>query len=675
MVYGAPCKAYFVDIGRRRSALSLQGPWRPVSFLYLRSKSTKGSVAEMRVEKHLVKPSNRRLAPPRPAREIKVGTNEDNELDYVVAERHDSLSQRVMAWTRNGSGGAYNIRAIQAIANAPSASVRHEVQIYTTRAFTTNGDNQAKSGEYAITGSASLDNEKVDRAAVVGGEGNRPSQELKGGSHESMAEGAASPQPDFWKCRPKLETLLRERNVHGKYCNLIEVVSDVSFLIYCYELIRGNPGNMTPGLDGATLDGLTINWFSKLSQQLQAGQFEFKPLLPYLIASPRDKIVQKALTVVLDSIYDPEFLDCSHGFRSSRGAKRAILQVDRTFKSATWVIEGDITKCSASLPHKVILGILEEEIACRKFMSLVRKSLSVGYVDEKGKRHHPNIGTPQALTFLRAPLLCNITLHQLDKYISSTLKEQYDKHEVADASRLIYRQRSCERLYRRAKYRGQPPGCGSHGAMDPNFRRLSYVRYADDFVIGITGPKTDAIEIRDLISTFLSTLGLELNKEKTKISHIVDSGFFFLGTQIFRLARGGAKRAPRGRRRVTPRLVLHAPIRKLLSTLREQGFLKGDFRPTAKRGIVPMDHADILRFYNQKILGILNYYSFVDNRSSLWSIVHLMKESCALTLALKYRTKFKRSTLNKFGPQFQCAETGVVLYKPTSFSRTTKLIE
>nr|NP_943705.1 putative reverse transcriptase and intron maturase [Chara vulgaris]AAP92210.1 putative reverse transcriptase and intron maturase [Chara vulgaris] len=546
---------------------------------------------------------------------------EYNELDYVVAERHDSLSQRVMAWTRrNGSGGAYNIRAIQAIAHFVAFGLSKARNLHYTSIH------HRHAGEYAITGSASLDNEKVDRAAVVGGEGNRPSQELKGGSHESMAEGAASPQPDFWKCRPKLETLLRERNVHGKYCNLIEVVSDVSFLIYCYELIRGNPGNMTPG---ATLDGLTINWFSKLSQQLQAGKFEPR----FALISPREKIVQKALTVVLDSIYDPaEFriydpaLDCSHAPKEARGAKRAIHKVDRTFKSATWVIEGDITKCSASLPHKVILGILEEEIACRKFMSLVRKSLSVGYVDEKGKRHHPN-RPPQALTFLRAPLLCNITLHQLDKYIYETLKEQYDKHEV-----------------------------------DPNFRRLSYVRYADDFVIGITGPKTDAIEIRDLISTFLSTLGLELNKEKTKISHI-DSGFFFLGTQI-----------SRGRRRYevrSPRLVLHAPIRKLLSTLREQGFLKGDFIPTAKRGIVPMDHADILRFYNQRILGILNYYSFVDNRSSLWSIVHLMKESCALTLALKYRTKFKRSTLKKFGPQFQCAETGVVLYKPTSLSRTT----
>lgn len=163
--------------------------------------------------------------------------------------------------------------------------------------------------------------------------------------------------------------------------------------------------------------------------------------------------------------------------------------------------------------------------------------------------------------------------------------------------------------------------------MDPNFKRLRYVRYADDFVIGIAGVKQEATEIKDKVATFLKNeLRVELNKEKTLISHIEKDGFRFLGTQIYRKrvnANAGKpiKRNKNGvRRRSTSELQLNAPVRDLVERLKQRGFLRTKnkvTKATSYNSVLALDHEDILAFYNYKLRGILNYYSFAENYSKL----------------------------------------------------------
>lgn len=237
----------------------------------------------------------------------------------------------------------------------------------------------------------------------------------------------------------------------------IKVISNYKNLVTAYELIKSNPGNMTPsGAKKETLDGMNQKYLEKVQAELRAGKYKFNPARriqmpkpgknetrPLTIASPREKIVQKAILLILERVYEGNFLESSHGFRPAKGTHTAMKQLESCFQSVRYIIEADFSKAFDSIQHDALMDIIKEEIKCIKTLKLIESGLKAGYF-EFGELHtNLDTGTPQGS--ILSPLLCNIFLHKLDVFIEE-LKKEYQKGTK--------RQRSVEnvKLQNKAKY-------------------------------------------------------------------------------------------------------------------------------------------------------------------------------------------------------------------------------
>lgn len=216
----------------------------------------------------------------------------------------------------------------------------------------------------------------------------------------------------------------------GKYNGIIRIL-DSKLLLTCYSLIKSNPGNMTPGTENITLDGINLEWFNTAAKDIKEGRFKFSPARqilipkpnkpgetrPLLIASPREKIVHKALQVLLNAIFEPQFSKSSFGFRPGRSLVNAFNRQHKRGGAMSWAINGDITKCFDRIPHDIIISFVKEKITCVRTLTLIERGLKAGFKDESGKIIKTKIGTPQGSII--SPLLSNIVLDKLDKYIES----------------------------------------------------------------------------------------------------------------------------------------------------------------------------------------------------------------------------------------------------------------
>lgn len=370
--------------------------------------------------------------------------------------------------------------------------------------------------------------------------------------------------------------------------------------------------------------------------------------------------------------------------------------VDQQFRNVPWIVEADFKQCFDRIPHDKLMEIMSQKVSCQKTLALIKSALRSGTVDPYRGFKETCQGTPQGSVI--SPLLANIFLHELDKYILELINsEEFNKGkkrainpEYNRLRRLKSRAQTQEEAKRIRAEIGKVP---AYKTRDPKFIRLKYVRYADDFIIAVTGPKKQADKVLNLVYEFSQNqLGLELNIEKTKVTKFSD-GIRFLGTII-------TNRNPQEKpvitvirddqifkSRVTPRLSLHAPIKDMLTKLMKKGYFRTVFtgknrknnkniknnsqiKPAALRKLINLDHPDIIMSYNGVIRGILNYYSFVDNNKSLGTIVHGLKISCALTFALKYKLRTAAKVFRRFGPKLKDTPAGLALYIPETFSRT-----
>lgn len=214
-------------------------------------------------------------------------------------------------------------------------------------------------------------------------------------------------------------------------------ISNIKNLITAYELIKSNPGNMTKGTDDVTLDGIDLKYFKKLQADLKAGKFDFTPARivripkpgktetrPLTMASPREKIVQKAILMIMERFYENKFLDSSHGFRPARGTHTAMKQLESNFQSGVFIIEADFSKAFDTIQHKTLMDIIKEDVKCEKTQQLIRSSLKAGFIEFGELHNNLSAGTPQGS--ILSPLLCNIYLHKLDEYIEE-LKKEYQR--------------------------------------------------------------------------------------------------------------------------------------------------------------------------------------------------------------------------------------------------------
>lgn len=424
---------------------------------------------------------------------------------------------------------------------------------------------------------------------------------------------------------------------------LIHVIGNPVTLKVAYELIKSKPGNMTKGSDETTLDGMKEAWLQELGGQILSGTFKFSPARriwipkpgkkekrPLGIAIPKEKIVQKAIQMILERHYEEVFLDSSHGFRPNRGNHTALKYTRDMFKGISWVIEADITKCFDTIDPNTLLRILRKRISCDKTIALVKNAMSAGYIEGKDFVMS-HLGTPQGSVL--SPLLCNIYMHELDQFIESLQSEfmagSSRKRRINPFyTKLFEAKQKCRTPMERRRLQKMMRDTPSADYMDPKFRRLRYVRYADDFIVGIAGTHKQVSEILEKIKGFLKDeLKLDLNVSKTKITHFNEERVFFLGTEIsgdrsrikkvvkYSFSNGAVRKS-----KVTTRVAMRAPIKRVLLRLEKKGFFRrkgeDDFRPTRLGRVFNYEHADILQYYNSVIRGLLNFSSFASNMAS-----------------------------------------------------------
>lgn len=479
------------------------------------------------------------------------------------------------------------------------------------------------------------------------------------------------------------------KNRDGRYGNLIQIIGSLSTIQLAYLMVKSNPGIAAKGIDSTTLDGLSLKSLQKISQDVLSGKIKFSPvrrvyipkpgksvLRPLGVSNPREKIVQKAMEMVLTAIFEEMFLDCSHGSRPGRSCHTALKHLQLKIGNAStysWVIEGDIKGCFDNIQHDMIIKGLKRKVDCVSTLTLVKRILNAGYVlDEDLKKvgkknakvYRTNTGTPQGVVL--SPLFSNIVLHELDEFIEGKLKIEYTKGKKRKANleyrKLRYRIKRETDLKKRRVLINECLKVPSKDLYDPDFKRLFYVRYVDDWVILMTGSNKEAKEVRDLVSRKLQSIGLTLNLEKTHITTLRGKDkCHFLGVDFFIRKNTDKHHKPVRlvkknttiRQRFTPRIILHAPILKLLVKLKDKGFIKrnhmSEFFPIAKTNCINLTHAQILNYFNSRIRGILNYYCCVHNRNELWSIVRFLNYSCALTLARKFKLKTLAKAFKKLG--------------------------
>lgn len=276
---------------------------------------------------------------------------------------------------------------------------------------------------------------------------------------------------------------------------LYTLTTSVDMLIYAYENIKSKPGNMTQGVLPETLDGISKEKIVKLSDSLRSEKFSFSPSRriqipkasggsrPLSIASPMDKIVQEAMRLVLEAIYDPLFLNCSHGFRPNKSCHTALKSVSQEFQPVQWVIEGDLAKFFDTISHSKLMKLVENKITDRNFTKLIWKALTAGYFEFKIYKSNI-VGTPQGS--IVSPILANIFLHQLDLFVHS-LKKEFDKGTRAPRSKSsryfeyhtlkARKAGDASQLQKLIAERSKTP---SIDFGSDSFKRLVYVRYADD---------------------------------------------------------------------------------------------------------------------------------------------------------------------------------------------------
>jgi len=465
--------------------------------------------------------------------------------------------------------------------------------------------------------------------------------------------------------------VIRKLNAKGEWINdrLYGLIKE-DLLIVAYERLKSQPGNMTPGSDEETLDGFSLKTIRELSEQLRTEKYQPKPVrTTYIpkangkmrklgIPSPKDKVVQEVVRMILEAVYDSPhgayFSESSHGFRRQHSCHTALKEVQGKWTGVTWFIEGDISQCFDDIDHEILIRVLRRKINDEKFLSLVKKFLNSGYLDIDRVLKNSLAGTPQG--GIISPLLSNVYLHELDVYVKR-LQWEYGRGKERRHNP-DYRALQDRRL-RLAKEGGT--GTSEYKALtkamrelpsgdprDPGFVRLKYVRYADDWLIGITGPRELAEEIKEKIGLYLkSKLDLNLSQEKTRITHARTEEAEFLGYRIrigksqkeLRITKSTNKSGRTFSRRSTGfQVVLKAPIDKLIKRLATKGFCDNRGNPTPKNGWAELDEDQIINLYSSVNRGLQQYYRPADNWQEMRRIQYVLKFSLAKTLAMKRKT-------------------------------------
>jgi len=350
-----------------------------------------------------------------------------------------------------------------------------------------------------------------------------------------------------------------------------------------------------------------------------------------------DKLLQEVIRLLLKSYYEPQMSDCSHGFREGRGCHTALQDIDRTWLGTSWFLEGDIKACFDSLDHHILLETLAEKIHDGRLLRLIRELLQAGYLEE-WKYNATLSGAPQG--GILSPLLSNIYLNKLDKYIEETLVPAYTKgtrRQPNPAYNALLNEAA--KLRRKGKHqeaddvRKQAQHLPSVDPNDPDYRRLKYVRYADDWLVGFVGPKAEVEEIKRQIGTFLhEKLKLDLSEEKTLVTHARTEAARFLSYHISTMQANTYQ--PHGKRYVNGKVELRVPV-DILNKKCERYLKNG--KPMHRPELETETAYSIMSRYQSEYRGLVEYYQMANNLNALKTLRWVMEVSLTKTLAAKLK--------------------------------------
>ena len=513
------------------------------------------------------------------------------------------------------------------------------------------------------------------------------------------------------------ERVLNSLNEHSKdssykFERLYRLLFNEELFYVAYQKIASNGGSTTKGSDGRSIDEMSLARIETLIASLKDESYQPHPsrrvhipkkngkTRPLGIPAFEDKLVQEVVRMILEAIYEGHFETTSHGFRPKRSCHTALLHIQKTFSGAKWFIEGDIKGFFDNIDHDVLVGILRERISDDRFIRLIRKFLKAGYVED-WTFHNTYSGTPQG--GIVSPILANIYLDKLDKYVKEYI-QHFDKgtkrrpgkesNDLANERKRTVRKLKKVKdgtekaaLVARLKAIEQERAAFPNGdEMDESYRRLKYIRYADDFILGVIGSKEEAQRIKEDIKSFLSaSLALELSEEKTLITHTGKSAKF-LGYEITVTRNNHQRRDVQGRLRRTygKRVRLNVSMATLRDKLLEYGAMeiklrngKEIWKPKCRSGLIFNDDLEILDRYNRETVGFCNYYLIANNCVVLHNFRYIMEYSMYKTFAGKYR-----STVRKINKKYRYNKLFTVKYEQkgaiksrtfykTSFKRRT----
>lgn len=470
--------------------------------------------------------------------------------------------------------------------------------------------------------------------------------------------------------------------------------------------VARNKGAETPGVDGLTFKDFGPERSSRLKTGVLSNAYRPHPVRrvhipksngktrPLGIPTVEDRVVQEVVRSILERIYEPVFSQHSHGFRPDRSCHTALENIRCTWSGMKWFVDVDVIGYFDNIDHEILLDLLRKRIDDDKLIYLIRRMLKAGFIEDW--KHNPtNSGTPQGGVV--SPLLANIYLHELDEFMVA-MQAGFDKGKQRSAPPEYWRltgriQHRWRRIHRaQAEGRSADPAIDAdmrdietahterdklpaRDPFDPNFRRLRYCRYADDFLIGIIGSKQDACEVMEQVRDFLaSRLKLRMSEEKSKIVKATD-GARFLGYDVVTHTAACSRKITRKGRAYTARstadvLQLQVPWEKVAKfcAAKEYGTWES-MRATPRLALTHCHDAEIVMTYNAEIRGFAGYYALAkDVRKKLNKLAAMWSRSLGLTLGRKHKC-----TATKVLERWKCGRDYVVRYPVKGQPKTVRL--
>jgi group II intron reverse transcriptase/maturase len=462
--------------------------------------------------------------------------------------------------------------------------------------------------------------------------------------------------------------VLRERGRKGLPLDeLYRQLFNPQLYLLAYGRSYSNHGAMTPGVTQETVDGMSLGKIGRIIDAVRHERYRFSParrvwipkkngkLRPLGLPTWSDKLLGEVMRLLLEAYCEPQFSGRSHGFRPGLGCHTALGEVARTWTGTTWFIEVDVADCFGSLDHEVMIEILAEKIRDNRFLRLVRNMLRAGYLED-WRWNATLSGAPQGGVV--SPILSNIYLHRLDDFAENTLIPEYTRGETRARNKEYEKARqACARAWRRGdrqkarELRRKQASLPSVNCADPGYRRLRYLRYADDALFGFTGPKAEAEEIKQRLTTFMrDELRLELSDQKTLITHARTGAAKFLGYEITTQHSGTS-----GRKTINGSIALRVPV-TVIKAKCSPWMARG--KPAAQTALHNRSDYDIVAAYGAHYRGIVQYYLLAGDVHRMDRLRWVMETSLLKTLAAKHGSsvakmaaRYKAVTETPHGPR------------------------